>query len=123
MSHSSVERVTIEDSLHLACFAIKRMTKVIDNMSVNSENMRRNIDREKGSYLSHSILYYLMDRGYGRKEAYIISQELSKEGNNLIETLNKLKGKYFNDKEIEEILSEKKYISNVDYVFERTLNL
>jgi len=121
MSHSSVERVTIEDSLHLACFGIKRMEKVIKNMTVYSENMRRNINREKGSFLSHSILYYLMDRGYGRKEAYEITQELTKEENNLIETLNKLKDTYFTSEEIENIVSEEKYISNVDYIFKRTL--
>ena len=29
MSHSSVERITVEDSFHLACFGVKRITKVI----------------------------------------------------------------------------------------------
>lgn len=98
MSHSSVERVIIEDAFHVACFAVQRMTKVVKNLEVYSENMRRNIDQEKDSIFSHSMLCLLMDRGLPRKEAY---EQIQKDPSN------------------SEDISEEIFIRNVDEIFSR----
>ena len=46
MSHSSVERVIIEDSFHLACFGVQRMARVINNLVVDEYALENNIARE-----------------------------------------------------------------------------
>ena len=66
MSHSSVERVTIEDSFHLSCFAIQRMRKVIQNLYVDTENLARNIKRKTA--LTCLILSFACSCQKGLKE-------------------------------------------------------
>ena len=62
MSHSSVERIAIENSLHLVCFGIDRLNSVIKNLYVDIDRMAHNITQVKGSYLSQTCLLFLMDK-------------------------------------------------------------
>lgn len=115
MSHSSVERVTIEDSFHLSCFAIQRMRKVIQNLYIDTENLARNIKREDCSYLSHSILCLLMSKGFEREEAYNFIQTITHSKKDLLASVKEV----LTNKEIKKLFSigEKK----IDQIFIRTL--
>ena len=115
MSHSSVERVTLEDSFHLSCFAIKRIRKVIQSLYVNKQNLQRNIEREGYSYLSHSILCLLMSKGINRDEAYSFIQKISHSDQDFLSAVREV----LTEKEIKKILTISR--KKIDQIFIRTL--
>ncbi len=79
MSHSSVERVIVEDAFHLSCFGVARMTKVISNLTVSEENLRRNIEREGDKVYTHAVLCHLVSKGLDRHEAHNFVQDSSED--------------------------------------------
>jgi adenylosuccinate lyase len=97
------------------------MSNVISNLFVDQFKMYENIENQKGSYLSHSVLFYLMDRGISRNKAYEITQELAKDNNNLIETLHHL-SEFISPKELEGLLDLSRFHKSVDEIFNRVLD-
>lgn len=121
MSHSSVERIAVEDSLHLTCFGIERLTKVIRNLYIDTKKMAYNITQVKGSYLSQTCLLFLMDKGYARDEAYKVVQEMTLYGEkDLIEVLKGIKeAGHLTQEEVDKIISKERFLHHVDRVFAR----
>ena len=115
MSHSSVERVTIEDGFHLSCFAIKRMRKVVQNLYVDKERLIKNIRRERCNYLSHSILCLLMSKGVDRDEAYRFVQKISHSNKDLVSSVKEV----LTEREVKKLFSLDH--EKIDYIFIRTL--
>jgi len=74
ISHSSVERVILPDSCILLDFMLADLTRLVAEMKVYPENMRRNMARSKGLHHSQQVLLALTRRGLPRKEAYEIVQ-------------------------------------------------
>ena len=78
ISHSSAERIIWPDAFHLVTYMLDRMINIVDNMVVNKEKMRENLDITKGLVYSQRILLDLVGRfGLSREEAYAIVQENS----------------------------------------------
>lgn len=121
MSHSSVERIAIEDSLHLVCFGLDRLNSVIKNLYVDTDRMAHNITQVKGSYLSQTCLLFLMDKGYARNDAYKVVQEMTLYGKkDLIDVLHGVKeAGHLNQSELDQILSMDRFLAHVDTVFDR----
>ncbi len=121
MSHSSVERIAIEDSLHLICFGLSRLNRVIKNLYVDVERMRFNITQVKGSYLSQTCLLFLMNKGYARDDAYKVVQEMTLYGKKDLSSV--LKGVkeagHITQEELDQILSQKRFLAHVDTIFKR----
>ena len=70
ISHSSVERIIIPDSLMLAYYVIVQMTKVISGLRVYPERMLRNLDASFGLVFSQPVLLALVEAGASRDDAY-----------------------------------------------------
>ncbi len=70
ISHSSVERVILPDATTILHYALARFTRIIENLVVYPEAMRRNMERTFGLYNSQRLLLKLIDRGLSREEAY-----------------------------------------------------
>ncbi len=121
MSHSSVERIAIEDSLHLVCFGLDRLNGVIKNLYVDIDRMAHNITQVKGSYLSQTCLLFLMDKGYARNDAYKVVQEMTLYGKkDLIDVLQGVKeAGHLQQYELDQILSQDRFLAHVDAVFAR----
>ena len=121
MSHSSVERIAIEDSLHLVCFGLDRLNSVVKNLYVDKDQMAHNITQVKGSYLSQTCLLFLMGKGYARDEAYKVVQEMTLYGKK--DLIDVVKGVHLaghlTESEMNEILSTERFFSHVDRVFSR----
>lgn len=77
MSHSSVERVIYEDAFMVINFMTKRMDKVINDLFIDEKNIEKNIENNKLSLSSHSMLVDLMKKGIARSSAYKKVQEYS----------------------------------------------
>ena len=121
MSHSSVERIAIEDSLHLVCFGLSRLNGVIENLYVDKDRMAHNIDQVKGSYLSQTCLLFLMDKGYARDDAYKVVQEMTLYGKkDLLDVLQGIKeAGHLTQEELDQITSRDRFLARTSLIFSR----
>ncbi|MDB9495956.1 adenylosuccinate lyase [Spirulina major CS-329] len=74
ISHSSVERVVMPDSCILTHFMLNETTKLIQNLLVYPENMKRNMNVYGGVIFSQRVLLALVEKGMNREEAYRVVQ-------------------------------------------------
>src|SRR5690606_1884493 len=77
ISHSSVERVMAPDATALLDFALHRMTRVIDELVVYPEVMRRNAALTRGLPFSQGVLLALIVAGLSRQDAYAHVQRVA----------------------------------------------
>jgi adenylosuccinate lyase len=74
ISHSSVERVIVPDSLMLAYYLAVRFTTITQGLRVYPERMLRNIDSSFGLVFSQPVLLALVESGISRDDAYRMVQ-------------------------------------------------
>jgi adenylosuccinate lyase len=74
ISHSSVERVVIPDSLMLAYYLAVRFAGLVEGLVVDPDRMRRNLDASHGLVFSQPVLLALVERGMTRDDAYRLVQ-------------------------------------------------
>lgn len=70
ISHSSVERVIIPDATILTDYMLNRMNRILTDLRVFPDNMKRNMERTFGLTFSQRVLTALIDKGVSREEAY-----------------------------------------------------
>jgi adenylosuccinate lyase len=75
MSHSSVERIVLADSLILAYYMTGRFRAIADGMVVDTDRMRANLDASHGLVFSEAVLLALVEAGLGRDDAYRLVQQ------------------------------------------------
>ena len=74
ISHSSVERVVLPDSLTLAHYMLFQAERLIRGLRVHPERMRENLDASFGLVFSQPVLLALIEAGLSRDDAYRIVQ-------------------------------------------------
>ena len=74
MSHSSVERIVLTDSLVLAYYMTKRFTAIAAGMIVHTDRMLENLRSSHGLVFSETVLLALVESGLARDDAYRIVQ-------------------------------------------------
>jgi len=74
ISHSSVERVILPDSTILADYLLDKTTKLVDQLLVYPERMRRNLNATRGLVFSGQVLLDLAAAGMLREQAYRLVQ-------------------------------------------------
>ena len=74
ISHSSVERVILPDSTILTDYLLDKTTKLVDQLLVYPERMRRNLDLTRGLVFSGQLLLDLAAGGMLREQAYRLVQ-------------------------------------------------
>jgi adenylosuccinate lyase len=74
ISHSSVERIIIPDSLMLAYYQLVKFTDIVRGMRVHPERMLRNLDASFGLVFSQPVLLALVEAGMSRDDAYRVVQ-------------------------------------------------
>ncbi len=70
ISHSSVERVILPDSFIALDHMLRRMTRIVRGMVVNTERMLENLNRSRGVVFSGTVLLELAKKGVSREQAY-----------------------------------------------------
>jgi len=128
ITHSSVERIIIPDSCIILDYILDKTTKLIDNLLVYPENMKRNLNITRGLFFSQTVLLRLTEKGISREEAYKIVQSsamevwANKEKNLKDELIARGEAtKYLTVDELSNIFSYDKMLKNVDYIFERSV--
>ena len=76
ISQSSVERIVLPDSFHLANRLVKRLTRVIAKMEVFPQRMLQNLDLTKGCTYSGPIKDLLLSWGMDPEQTYQLMQKL-----------------------------------------------
>jgi adenylosuccinate lyase len=74
ISHSSVERIVLPDSAHLAHYVLRRLRRLLAGLVVFPERMRMNLDASLGLVFSQPVLLALVQAGATRDDAYRIVQ-------------------------------------------------
>ena len=70
ISHSSVERVILPDSFIVLDHMLRRFTRIVRGMVVNTDRMRENLNRSRGVVFSGTVLLELAKKGVSREQAY-----------------------------------------------------
>jgi len=126
ISHSSVERVIIPDSVILLDYMLDRLTVILKDLVVYPENMQQNLNRFGGVVFSQAVLLKLVDKGLSREEAYKLVQDRA------MSVWNKVNGDFKNSvlkdpqitklmskDEIEQCFQTQSYVKNIDQIFKR----
>ncbi|TRZ79816.1 MAG: adenylosuccinate lyase [Actinobacteria bacterium] len=77
ISHSSAERIVLPDSSSLVYYMLRRATKLITNLEVDTDRMIKNLNLSHGVVFSQSVLLALVESGISRDDAYRLVQELA----------------------------------------------
>jgi adenylosuccinate lyase len=124
ISHSSVERIIIPDSLMLGYYELVQFTRLVENLRVSPERMLRNLDASFGLVFSQPVLLALIEAGRTRDEAYRMVQRNAMRAWNEERSFRELLGE---DPEVTAMLSSaqldacfdlKRSLANVNRVFD-----
>ena len=122
ISHSSAERIVLPDSSMLAYYMLRRATKLITNLEVDSTQMLKNLHSKHGVVFSQSVLLALVSLGMSRDDAYRLVQELTGravgESTQFRELLAADKRIGLTPKQLDEIFDLKKSVKHTNRVFE-----
>lgn len=116
LTNSSAERITLLEATILADHILTRLIKIISGIKIDLENVKRNLDAQKGLNLSEAVMIELTKRGVDRQEAHEILRRASMRAyankssllGELIADKNVLK--YLKKEELSELLKPENYL-------------
>ena len=116
ISHSSNERIMFPDAFTIAHYITERMSKLLSEVYIDVERMKKNTQSLGGVMFSSHLLLYLIDKtGWSREEAYRVVQSLS----HSLKGEETLKDKLFADKKLMKNLSKKE----IEHIFSGNVHL
>ncbi|WAA12596.1 adenylosuccinate lyase [Fervidibacillus halotolerans] len=125
ISHSSAERIILPDATIALNYMLNRFGKIVDNLTVFPENMKRNMEKTHGLIYSQRVLLALIDKGLSREEAYDSVQPLAMRAweeqipfRSLIENDEKIT-RLLTKEEIADCFDYRYHLKNVDLIFKR----
>lgn len=128
ISHSSTERIILPDSTTLVDYMLQKMIRIIENLVVNRENMKENIEKTGGLIFSQRLLLALVGKGLTRENAYKIAQNSAMKSMaekrpyiDVVKTDQRVRA-LMKHQEIEAVFDIGYYLRNADKIFKR-LNL
>lgn len=125
ISHSSVERIILPDSTILLDYMLTHFTRILRDLRVYPENMKRNLELTRGLIFSESLLLLLTSKGLSREKAYKLVQrnamrvwDQGVEFKNLILEDPDIRA-YLTPGEIEACFNVENHLQKVDFIFQR----
>ncbi|NYS49734.1 adenylosuccinate lyase [Streptococcus danieliae] len=125
ISHSSAERIIAPDSTILVDYMLNRFGNIVKNLTVFSDNMRRNMDATFGLIYSQRVLLSLIEKGMTREAAYDLVQPKTAEAWDQQVDFKQLLledstiTSYLTPAEIDEVFNPDYYTSGVEAIFNR----
>ena len=74
ISHSSAERIILPDATTLLHYMLVTFTRIVDELVLDRDRMRANLEATQGLVYSQTVLLALVDTGLTRDQAYRIVQ-------------------------------------------------
>jgi len=126
LTHSSVERVILPDSSILMDYMLVKFKEVMEELVVNEDNMKLNLEKTLGLTFSQRLMLALVEKGLRREEAYELAQrnamtawEEKKDYRELITADQEIR-EHLSEEELEQIFDWQAYLKNIDQIFKRT---
>lgn len=125
ISHSSVERVIGPDATTILDFALTRLAKLVNELTVNHDWIVSNLNKLGELIYSQSVLLALVQAGMDREEAYLLVQRnamISWENRGSFSTLLKedpVIRKFLKEEELLSLFSKDSYTRHVQSILER----
>ncbi len=126
ISHSSVERIILPDCFILADYLLHTFQRLLDNLVVYPENMKKNLEKSRGLVFSERILLELIKKGLTREEAYALVQRCAMktwedESLSFLEVLKNDPSirEHFSPEELESFFDYKYFLRQVDFILKR----
>ena len=125
ISHSSVERVILPDATIALDYALARLARIVENLTVYPDRMLENLDRTYGLVYSQRLLLMLIEAGLSREVAYDTVQPLAMQAwrerrsfREIVEGAPGITGK-LSAEQIADAFDPAYHQSEVDTIFER----
>ena len=125
ISHSSVERVILPDATIALDYALARLARIVENLTVYPDRMLENLDRTYGLVYSQRLLLMLIETGLSREVAYDTVQPLAMQAwrerrsfREIVEGAPAVAGK-LSAEQIADAFDPAYHQSQVDTIFER----
>jgi len=74
LTNSAAERIIIPDSFFAVDFMLQSLTKLMDRLEINEDNMKRNLEMMGQLVFSEHVLLALVKRGMTREDGYKVCQ-------------------------------------------------
>ena len=123
ISHSSVERIVLPDATTVLHYALRRLTRVVDGLFVDTDRMAHNLAATRGLVHSQAVLLALIDSGLTRDGAYRIVQRNAMaawdEGGTLAERLASDPDVTLDQATLNACFTTERFLANATIVFDR----
>lgn len=125
LTHSSVERIILPDSSILVDYMLNKFRMVLEELVVNDERMKENLNTTHGLIFSQKVMLALVDKGLSREEAYRLAQRNALKAWETGEDYQQLLKKdrevstYLNGEEIDHIFDYYSFIQEIDHIFKK----
>ena len=125
ISHSSVERVVLPDATTITHYALRRLKRIIRNLTVYPDRMRENMEATYGLYNSQRLMLRLIDAGLSREEAYDRVQPLAMQAweeqrafQEIVRTADTITA-HLSVEAIDEVFDPRYHVRNAHLIFDR----
>lgn len=128
LTNSSAERITLVEATVLIDHILTKTIDVLKKLNIDLENVRKNLEAQRGLNLSEAVMIELTKRGMDRQKAHEIVRRASMRAytnkTSLMEEIMREKEVFekIGKRELEEILKPEKYIGNAVERVERVVN-
>ncbi len=125
ISHSSVERVILPDSTIVIDYLIHQVARVVKDLKVYPEQLKKNLDLTGGLVFSQRVLLELVEKGMLREKAYDLVQGYAMEswetGRGFKEVLQEddYIREHLGEEGLDDCFNPEYYLKRVDYIYKR----
>ena len=96
ISNSSVERIILPDTFKLIDFMTRDLTKIINNLVIDHEKIKSNLDSAETKLGSQKLLSLIVSKGNSRDEAYKFVQNLTQNNISMNEVIKSTNSSFDN---------------------------
>jgi adenylosuccinate lyase len=120
ISHSSNERIILEEASALTYYILERLGFVLSGLNVHKKNIKANLKQLGLRIFSSGVLKILLDKGFSRKRAYSVTQGLFLDAPTSAKIKRVLqKEANLSTNDVAKVLNYDYYLKNINKIFKR----
>ncbi len=119
ISHSGAERVVLPDATILLDYMQHAAARIVEEMTVDAERMRANVELTHGALFSQRVLTALVESGMGRDDAYRVVQRAAQRAFDEGVEFRELIAAEAPDLDLDAVCDYGAYLRHIPEVFER----
>jgi adenylosuccinate lyase len=119
ISHSGAERIVLPDATILLDYMQHTAARIAEEMTVDAERMRANLELSHGALFSQRALSALVESGMGRDDAYRVVQRAAKRAFDEGVAFRELIAAEAPQLDLDEIFDYDAYLTHLPEIFER----